>query len=94
MNNSEKTFVTDLITEPDNINTIVEETTSTIENKIEQLPFSNREQRRAFMKKFGKTGETISGTAKKFAYIDLIQKLRELNKKKENENYETTTENS
>lgn len=90
MNNSEKTFVTDLITEPDNINTIVEETTSTIENKIEQLPFSNREQRRAFMKKFGKTGETISGTAKKFAYIDLIQKLRKLNEKENGKNEQAT----
>ena len=69
---------------------------SMITSQMEEnsMPPMNRAQRRAFMKKFGKTGETISEAIKKFAYVDLIQRLRELNEKKENENYETTTKNS
>jgi hypothetical protein len=35
---------------------------------------------------------TISETAKKLTYINLIQKLREINEEKENENYEQATE--
>lgn len=81
-----------------NIEEIVEETTSAIENKIQQPQFHNRAERRAFAKKLGKTGRaqfgSISETAKKLNYINLIQQLRELNEKKENENYETTTKNS
>ena len=69
MNNIEETFVTGLTTDQDNIDTIVEETTSAIENKAEQLQFHNRAQRRAFAKKLGKSGRakmgTISETAKK-----------------------------
>ena len=34
---------------------------------------------------------TISETAKKLNYIELIQNLRELNEKKENENYDENT---
>ena len=98
MNNIEETFVTGLTTDQDNIDTIVEETTSAIENKAEQLQFHNRAQRRAFAKKLGKSGRakmgTISETAKKLNYISLIQKLRELNEQKENESYETTTKDN
>ena len=96
MNNNEEIFVTGLTTDQDNIDTIVEETTSAIKNKSEQLQFHNRAQRRAFAKKLGKSGRTkmgtISETAKKLNYINLIQQLRELNEKKENENYEQATE--
>ena len=92
----DEAFVTGLTTDQDNIDTIVEETTSAIENKTEQLQFHNRAQRRAFAKKLGKSGRakmgTISETAKKLTYINLIQKLRELNEEKENENYEQATE--
>ena len=81
----------------DNIEEIVEETTSAIENKIQQPQFHNRAERRAFAKKLGKTGRaqfgSISETAKKLNYINLIQQLRELNEKKENENYEQAAEN-
>ena len=42
----------------------------------------------------GDVVETISETAKKLNYIDLIQKLRKLNEEKEKENGETTTENN
>lgn len=98
MNNNEEAFVTGLTTDQDNIDEIVEETTSAIEDKTNQLQFHNRAQRRAFAKKLGKSGRakmgTISETAKKLTYINLIEKLRELNEKKENENYETTTENN
>lgn len=98
MNNNEEIFATGLTTDQDNIEEIVEETTSAIENKAEQLQFHNRAQRRAFAKKLGKSGRakmgTISETAKKLTYINLIEKLRKLNDEKENENYETTTENN
>ena len=66
----------------------------------------NRAQRRALKKKVGakkyaemvaESGDVVnavSETAKKLNYIDLIQKLRQLNEKKENENNgETITEN-
>ena len=69
-----------------------------------QVPM-NRAQRRALKKKVGAKKyaemvangdvvETISETAKKLNYIDLIQKLRKLNEEKEKENGETTTENN
>ena len=60
-------------------------------NKINTNTKLNRAQRRALAKKAGKKGkntaEAVSDTAKKLNYIQLIQKLRELNEKKENENY-------
>ena len=69
-----------------------------------QVPM-NRAQRRALKKKVGAKKyaemvangdvvETISETAKKLNYIDLIQKLRKLNEEKEKDNGETTTENN
>ena len=98
MNNNEEIFVTGLTTDQDNIEEIVEETTSAIENKVNQPQFHNRAERRKFAKKLGKSGRakmgTISETAKKLTYINLIQKLRELNEEKENENYETTIEDN
>ena len=98
MNNNEEIFATGLTTDQDNIEEIVEETTSAIEDKTNQLQFHNRAQRRAFAKKLGKSGRakmgTISETAKKLTYVNLIEKLRKLNEEKENENYETTTENN
>jgi len=49
----------------------------------------NRAERRALAKKLGKKGreqvDVIAETAEKLNYIDLIQKLRELNAKKEME---------
>lgn len=58
----------------------------------------NRAQRRALAKKAGKknlsNAELISETAQKLNYIDLIQKLRELNKKKETENNDTANEDN
>ena len=93
---SDDIFVTGLTTDQDNIEEIVGETTSAIESKISQPQFHNRAERRKFAKKLGKTGRakmgTISETAKKLTYINLIQKLRELNEEKENENYEQATE--
>jgi len=93
---SDDTFVTGLTTDQDNIEEIVEETTSAIESKVNQPQFHNRAKRRKFAKKLGKSGRakmgTISETAKKLTYINLIQKLRELNEEKENENYEQATE--
>lgn len=58
----------------------------------------NRAQRRKLAKKGGKKGrqqlDTVTETAKKLNYIDLIEKLRTLNEKKENENYEATDEDN
>ena len=67
-----------------------------------QVPM-NRARRRALKKKVGSKKyaemvangdvvETVSETAKKLNYIDLIQKLRKLNEEKEN--VETITENN
>ena len=58
----------------------------------------NRKQRRKLAKKGGKKGrqqlESVADTAKKLNYIDLIEKLRILNEKKEKENYEDSDENN
>ena len=58
----------------------------------EQMPPMNRAQRRAWEKKQRRnkkrtksTAEQITDTAEKLNYIDLIQKLRVLNEKKEKE---------
>lgn len=67
-----------------------------IKNDIENnsSPPLNRAQRRALMKKMGKKKrqqlDLIGDTARKLDYIDMIQKLRELNKKKEQEENEAT----
>lgn len=79
----------------------------TIEYIRSKQPPMNRAQKRALKKKMGakkyaqvqaENGDVVSAvseTAAKLSYIDLIQKLRELNTKKENEeNGETTTENN
>ena len=76
---------------PQSVEEIQEKISSDIENKSQLRP-RNRAERRAIAKKLGKKGReqfgTISETAKKLNYIDLIQKLREMNK--ENENEDTT----
>lgn len=58
----------------------------------------NRAQRRKLAKKGGKKGrqqlDSITDTAKKLNYIDLIEKLRILNEKKERENYEDADEDN
>lgn len=58
----------------------------------------NRKQRRKLAKKGGKKGRqqlsSITDTAKKLNYIDLIEKLRILNEKKEHENYEDADEDN
>jgi hypothetical protein len=50
------------------------------------------------MKRAGKAGRqqmaSINETTKKLNYINLIEQLRELNKKKENENYEDSNEDN
>ena len=79
----------------------------TIEYIRSKQPPMNRAQRRALKKKMGakkyaqvqaENGDVVSAvseTAAKLSYIDLIQRLRELNAKKENEeNGETTTEDN
>lgn len=74
-----------------------EETLNAIEDVKQEalqklMPFMprNRAERRALEKKLGKKGRAqypdLIETSKKLAQIDLIQKLRKLNEKKENEN--------
>ncbi len=52
----------------------------------------NRAQRRALMKKTSKKNrqqvQQLNENLKKLDYIHLIEELRELNKKRENENYD------
>ena len=77
------------------LNKITEFTTKKIKANITPL---NRAQRRALAKKVGKKNRedinTIADTTEKLNYIDLIQKLRKLNEKREREeNGETTTKN-
>ena len=70
-----------------------------IEDKLEQdietqiARHMNRAQRRALMKKTSKKNrqniQQFNEAIKKIDYIHLIEELRELNKKKENENYDS-----
>ena len=88
-------------TEEEILKNIEEKTLEKIRNT--QAPM-NRAQRRALKKKIGikkynqmfvnanEAQEAINETAAKLNYIDLIQKLRKLNEKKENENYGETAE--
>ena len=68
------------------LDAIVDAATSNI--KVKSRP-RNRAERRALAKKMGKKGraqiDLITETAEKLNYIDLIQRLRELNAKKEME---------
>lgn len=68
-----------------------------LEKIYSQTPQLNRAQRRALAKKKDRSGrnqlEIITETAKKMNYINLIQKLRELNQKEAFIN-ENSTENS
>ena len=86
---------------------ILDKITKFTMNKINPYPM-NRKQRRALKKKLGKKGaatigtddvnkqaEVITDAAAKLNYIDLIQKLRALNEKKEKEeNGEATNEDN
>jgi len=69
------------------LDAIVDAATSDIKAKSR---LRNRAERRALAKKLGKKGraqmDVITETTEKLNYIDLIQKLRELNAKKEREN--------
>ena len=95
---NKEVFVTGLTTEPEepiNLEEIETTVTQQINEKTQYQP-RNRAERRALAKKLGKRGRAsmISETAKKLNYINLIEDLRELNEKKENENYEDATKDS
>lgn len=90
-------FITGLTTDGeeldvDNMTTAI---ASAMDEKAQIARPRNRAERRALAKKMGKKGReqfgTISETARKLNYIDLIQKLREMNKENENED---STQNS
>ena len=93
---NKEVFVTGLTTdetEPVNLEEIETKVASSLDN-INYKPY-NRAQRRAMAKKMGKKGReqfvTISETARKLTYVDLIQKIRNLNEENE-KNEQTTTE--
>ena len=74
----------------------IEEVENMIKDSVQKhahIPM-NRKQRRALQrknkKKKAQTENTIVDTAKKLDYIYLIEKLRELNKKREEEENENT----
>ena len=87
-------FVTGLTTDGDEIDvdSMTTAIASAMDEKSQIARPRNRAERRALAKKMGRKGReqfgTISETARKLNYIDLIQKLREMNK--ENENEEST----
>lgn len=87
---SEEVFVTGLTTELDSLEPIETETNAAIEDKTKDLKFYNRAQRRLLAKKMKKQDRanmgTISKTAKKLTYINLIQQMRNLNEKEKNQN--------
>lgn len=92
---NEPVFATGLTTENDEpIN--IEELETTVAESLDKAGYrpQNRAERRKIAKKLGKKGRanigTVSETAKKLSYINLIQDLRKLNEKKENEENETT----
>lgn len=90
--------LSETLNDPESIDKIQKEIQKDIAQRQSAMKPMNREQRRRLMKKAGKTGRAqmsnINDTAKKLDYINLIQQLRELNKKKENENYENSNENN
>lgn len=80
-------------TEEETLKKIEEYTLQRIKNNMPRP--MNREQRRAMAKQqkrakkaIKNTAETVTDFSKKINYINLIQRLRELNEKKENENYD------
>lgn len=80
---------------PETIDEVQKMISEDIETQSQLARPRNRAERRALAKKIGKKGReqfgTISETAKKLNYINLIQKLRDMNKENENED---TNENS
>lgn len=76
-------------TAPSEVDTIAEKLIDEVEQRSGPPLPRNRAERRALAKKLGKKGraefDVIAETSKKLNYIELIQKLRELNKEKENE---------
>ena len=79
---------------PETLEAVESMITSSVEKELDSFGKMNRAQKRAALKKMGKKGRgqlgTISETARKLTYIDLIQKLRKLNKEKEDENEQAT----
>ena len=90
--------LTEALNDPEHLNKIQEQINEDMQRRIENSRPMNREQRRRLMKKAGKAGRkqmsTINNAALKLNYAQLIQDLRELNKKKENENYEDAIEDN
>ena len=76
-------------TTPGEVDTIAEKLIDEVEQRSGPPLPRNRAERRALAKKLGKKGraelDVIAETSKKLNYIELIQKLRELNKEKEHE---------
>lgn len=90
--------LTETLNDPENLESVQKQIDKMIAKRQAAAKPMNREQRRRLMKKAGKAGRqqmaSINETTKKLNYINLIEQLRELNKKKENENYEDAVEDN
>ena len=90
--------LTETLNDPESLDRIEQQIKEDMATRQATLKPMNREQRRRLMKRAGKAGRqqmaSINETTKKLNYINLIEQLRELNKKKENENYEDSNENN
>jgi len=86
------------LTSPENLQQVEAQIKQDLQQQMSQRQPLNRKQRRALKKKAGKAGReqlsAITNTAEKLNYIDLIQKLQELNAKKEKENDTSINENN
>ena len=98
MNIEEKyTYNENELDSPETLEAVETMITSSMESQLNNFSHMNRAQKRATLKKIGKKGRgqlgTISETARKLTYIDLIQKLRKLNEEKVKENNDNETIN-
>ena len=90
--------LTNMLNDPESLDKVEQQIKEDMAARQAALKPMNREQRRKLMKRAGKAGRqqmaSINETTKKLNYINLIEQLRELNKKKENENYEDSNEDN
>ena len=79
----------------ESVTTVAESIDADITEHTNVAKHLNRKQRRQLMKKTSKRSrqdmKQLNEDLKKLDYIYLIEQLRELNKKKENENYEDSS---
>ena len=94
MNEKNLQYNEEQLDSPETLANVEEMIKAAVGERADYTTHLNRAQRRALMKKGGKTGRrqlsVINETAQKLNYIDLIQELRKLNEEKEKEDNEAT----